>query len=122
LAEIYSTDQQYPAGTVVVFGGNCEITQSLTYADPAVAGVISTDPAYIMNSSAAGQPVALQGRVPCKVVGSIAKGDLITSSQIPGTATRLDPADWRPGSVIGKALEHYNSTDVGTIEVVVGRV
>jgi len=122
LAEIYSADQQYPAGTVVIFGGNSEITQSLAYADPAVAGVISTDPAYIMNSSAAGQPVALQGRVPCKVVGNIAKGDLITSSQIPGTATRLDPADWRPGSVIGKALEHYNSTDVGTIEVVVGRV
>jgi hypothetical protein len=122
LAEIYSADQQYPAGTVVIFGGNSEITQSLTYADPAVAGVISTDPAYIMNSSAAGRPVALQGRVPCKVVGNIAKGDLITSSQIPGTATRLDPADWRPGSVIGKALEHYNSTDVGTIEVVVGRV
>jgi hypothetical protein len=122
LAEIYSADQQYPAGTVVVFGGNCEITQSLTYADPAVAGVISTDPAYIMNSSAAGRPVALQGRVPCKVVGNIAKGDLITSSRLPGTATRLDPADWRPGSVIGKALEHYNSTDVGTIEVVVGRV
>jgi hypothetical protein len=123
LAEIYSADQQYPAGTVVIFGGNREITQSLTYADPAVAGVISTDPAYIMNSSAAGQPVALQGRVPCKVVGNIAKGDLITSSsQTPGTATRLDPADWRPGSVIGKALENYNSNDVGIIEVVVGRV
>jgi hypothetical protein len=122
LAEIYLTDSDYPAGTVVVFGGVNEVTESNQYADSKIAGVVSTNPAFVMNDAAEGQPIALQGRVPCRVVGNIHKGDLITSSQIPGTATRLDPVDWRPGSVIGKALENYNSNDVGVIEVVVGRM
>jgi hypothetical protein len=122
LAEIYSTDQDYPAGTVVVFGGVKEVTESATYADPKLAGVISTNPAHLMNSEAEGQPIALQGRVPCSVVGNIVKGDLITTSDTPGVGTRLDPEDWRPGTVLGKALESYNSEDPVVIEVVVGRV
>ena len=122
LAELYIADQEYLASTVVVFGGDQEITQSTQYADPRVAGVISTAPAYTMNSSAGGLPVALQGRVPCRVVGQIAKGDLITSSYIPGVATRLDPQNWQPGAVIGKALENYNNEQEGIIEVVVGRL
>lgn len=121
LAERYQSDQEYAAGTVVIFGGDREITQSKTYADPRVAGVISTAPAYRMNADADGQYVALQGRVPCRVVGKISKGDLVTSSNQLGVATRLDPADWRPGSVIGKALEAYDNVQEGTIEVVVGR-
>jgi len=122
LAERYIADQAYPAGTVVIFGGEQEITQSTQYADPRIAGVISTAPAYTMNSSAAGLPVALQGRVPCRVVGQIAKGDLIASSYLLGVATRLDPQHWQPGVVIGKALENYDSIQEGVIEVVVGRV
>lgn len=122
LAERYRPDQEYVAGTVVVFAGDQEITQSCTYADPRIAGVISTAPAYRMNTDADGQYVALQGRVPCRIVGKISKGDLITSSDQPGVATGLDPADWRPGCVIGKALEPYDSAAEGTIEVVVGRL
>ena len=122
LAELYISDVEYAPGTVVVFGGQSEITQSTAYAQTSIAGVISTDPAFIMNSDATGLPVALQGRVPCRVAGTIRKGDLVTSSEIAGVATRLDPADWVPGSVIGKALETYDSTEPGIIEVVVGRV
>ena len=122
LAEIYTSDSEYPAGTVVVFGGAQEITVSTEYAQTSVAGVVSTSPAYLMNSAADGQPVALIGRVPCRVVGNIRKGDLITSSATPGVATRLDPADWQPGVVIGKALANYNSNTEGVIEAVVGRV
>jgi hypothetical protein len=122
LAEIYLTDSDYPAGTVVVFGGAKEVTESAEYADTRLAGVISTNPAFVMNDSAEGQPIALQGRVPCSVVGNIQPGDLITTSNIAGVGTRLDPADWRPGTVLGKALTSYNSDNPGTIEVVVGRV
>ena len=122
LAEIYLSDSEYPAGTVVVFGGAQEITVSTEYSQPSVAGVVSTSPAYLMNSAADGQPVALTGRVPCRVVGNIRKGDLLTSSATPGVATRLDPADWQPGVVIGKALANYNSNTEGVIEAVVGRV
>ena len=121
LAEKYIADADYIPGTVVIFGGDQEITQSTQYADPRVAGVISTAPAYTMNSAAAGLPVALQGRVPCRVVGQIQKGDLVTSSDLPGIATRLDSQHWQPGSAIGKALENYSSDLVGIIEVVVGR-
>jgi hypothetical protein len=122
LAEIYLTDSDYPAGTVVVFGGGKEVTESNQYADSRLAGVISTNPAFVMNDGAEGQPIALQGRVPCSVVGNIVKGDLITTSDVPGVATRLGSDDWRPGAVLGKALENYNSSEPGVIEVVVGRV
>jgi len=122
LAEKYQSDQPYESGTVVVFGGDQEITQSQRYADNRVAGVVSTEPAYIMNSGSSGLAVALQGRVPCRVTGILHKGDLVTSSNIPGVATRLRPHDWVPGSVIGKALQNYHSDQVGMIEVVVGRL
>jgi hypothetical protein len=122
LAEINLTDSDSPAGTVGVFGGEAEVTESAKYADAKLAGVISTNPAFVMNDGAEGQPIALQGRVPCSVVGNIAPGDLITTSDVPGVATRLDSDDWRPGAVLGKALENYNSSDPGVIEVVVGRV
>ena len=46
----------------------------------------------------------------------------MTSSHIPGVATKLDPKDWVPGCVIGKALEPYDSEEKGSIEVLVGRL
>ena len=77
------------------------------YADPRAAGVVSTDPAYLMNSGAQGTTVdlALTGQVPCLVVGPISKGDILTTSDVPGHACRLDPDHWRPGVIVGKALE-----------------
>jgi len=65
--------------------------------------------------------VALVGRVPCQVIGKIAKGDCLVTGSVPGVAIRLDPAVYQPGCLIGKALEDYDSEAVGTIEVAVGR-
>jgi hypothetical protein len=123
LAEYYTSDEKYLPGTVVCFGGDQEITQSTQSHDPTIAGVISTNPAYLMNVDLKdGQPVALQGRVPCRVKGVIRKGDRLVASDIPGVAEKLDITRYQPGCIIGKALECHNSADEGTIEVVVGRV
>jgi len=121
LAENYLPDAQYAPGTVLVFGGECEVTVSTTPLDTRVAGVVSTNPAHLMNGALTnGVAVALQGRVPCQVVGTIRKGDMLVTSDIPGVATST--ATPQLGTVIGKALENYDSSTVGTIEVVVGRV
>jgi len=120
LAERYTSDVQYEPGTVLVFGGEKEVTISSVANDRRVAGVVSTNPAYNMNTSIEGVDIALQGRVPCKVVGYIKKGDLMVTSSIPGVATSND--DPKTGTIIGKALEDYNSNDVGIIEVAVGRL
>ena len=122
LAEVYTSDQQYPGGTVVVFGGQAEVTQSHDSHDTRIAGVVSTEPAYLMNSKETGVPVALQGRVPCRVLGPVSKGDCVVSSHIAGVAQALDPLQYQPGCIIGKALQAIDSTDISIIEVVVGRL
>jgi len=124
LAEMYVADQDYPAGTVVEFGGDFEITATTQTHTPRIAGVVSTNPSYLMNSTLAGEyvlPIALTGRVPCKVSGTVRKGDQMVASSTPGIAMALDKQLYEPGCVIGKALENYNSDTVGTIEVAVGR-
>jgi hypothetical protein len=121
LAERYRADAEYPSGTVVVFGGEYEITVSTKEHDPAVAGVISSDPAYLMNAAAEGLPVALQGRVPCQVQGPIRKGELVVSSSVPGVAQRFIKEQFEHGCIIGKSLENINDDTIKTIEVVVGR-
>jgi hypothetical protein len=103
-----------------VFGGEKEVTISTISDDRRVAGVVSTNPAHLMNGGIDGVSVALQGRVPCRVYGLIYKGDLMVTSNIPGVARANNDA--KMGTVIGKALENYQSTEVGTIEVVVGRL
>lgn len=120
LAEKYSSDKIYLPGTVVVFGGEAEITISNQSYDTRVAGVISTNPAFIMNSDMDGLMVAFIGRVPCQVKGPVSKGDVLVTSDIPGTAQRISE-QWKPGCVIGKSLEDIESDTVNTIEVVVGR-
>jgi hypothetical protein len=125
LAENYLADRAYPSGTVVEFGGTTEVTISSQSHSNRVAGVVSTQPAYQMNTGLTGEcvaVVALTGRVPCQVVGTIAKGDRLVSSSTPGIATRLDMSQYQPGCIIGKALEAYDSETVGTIEVAVGRI
>lgn len=124
LAELYVADASYPAGIVVEFGGEEEITITSNSHSTKVAGVVSTDPGHVMNSSQLGMhvlPVALTGRVPCSVVGTIAKGDRLVASNIAGVAQRLDPARYQPGCIIGKSLQNYNSEQTGTIEIAVGR-
>jgi hypothetical protein len=124
LAEVYVADNFYTPGTVVEFGGNNEITATTTTHSVQVAGIISTDPAYLMNSTQAGEhavEVALVGRVPCSVVGTVRKGDRLVSSDRPGVAQALNTNLYQPGCIVGKALEEYNSTNPGVIEVAVGR-
>ena len=125
LAEIYRSDAQYPPGTVLVFGGSQEVTISTVSHDARIAGVVSTNPAHVMNSGMMSEftvEVGLVGRVPCQVIGPISAGDRVVSSNRAGVAERLDMTKYQPGVIIGKALESYASTDVGTIEVVVGRL
>ena len=120
LAEIYESDADYEVGTVVVFGGEKEITISKEGNSTAVAGVISENPAYLMNSSSTGLPVALQGKVKCKVIGPIRKGDMLSTDQNHnGVAKKTNEP--RVGTVIGKALEDYDSSEIGAINIVAGR-
>ena len=120
LAECYTADAVYSPGTVVVFGGNAEITTTVISHDSRVAGVISTDPAYLMNTGN-GLPVALTGRVPCQVQGPVSKGQVLVTSTTPGVAQAIDNRQFVPGCVVGKALEAINTNTIETIEVVVGR-
>jgi hypothetical protein len=125
VAELYASDQKYDVGTVLVFGGEHEVTASATSHDSAIAGTVSQQPAYVMNSGLqASHPVAvaLLGRVPCKVIGPVSKGDLLVASDQPGIACRLDKTKFQPGCVIGKAVETHPDSDMAVIEVVVGRL
>jgi hypothetical protein len=120
LAEKYVADAEYAPGTVVVFGGTHEVTVNATDADRKVAGVVSTNPSYIMNAGLEAEhvaTVALTGRVPCQVTGTVRKGDLMVSAGLGRARAEADP---KVGTVIGKALEDFDGTQ-GVIEVVVGR-
>ena len=119
LAENYLSDSNYESGTVVVFGGEKEITTTQLYADTTVAGVISTNPAYLMNNELDGQPVALRGRVPVKVQGFTRKGDLLVTGNIPGTAVSVGRDVKYGQAVFAKALENKTTKEVGIIEAVI---
>jgi hypothetical protein len=124
LAEMYVADQTYAPGTVIEFGGAEEVQASQLTHNTAVAGIVSTNPSYLMNATLSGNhvvAVALVGRVPCRVVGTINKGDRLVAGDLAGVATVLDNEKYQPGCIIGKALEAYNSVEVGVIEVAVGR-
>jgi hypothetical protein len=122
LAEYYEGDKEYEPGTVLVFGGDKEVTTTTQINDTRSAGVVSTDPAYVMNHEQTGIKVclALAGRVPCKVIGRVKKGDMLTTSATPGYAVKaLNPV---LGAVLGKALEDKDYGEAGVIQVAVGRV
>jgi len=123
LAEKYVADVAYDPGTVLVFGGDNEVTICAEKGDRKVAGIVSTDPAYLMNNALEGDtvvPLALTGRVPCKVIGTVAKGDMLVTSAIPGYAiVNNDP---KLGTVLGKAVGAKDTEGRGVVEVVVGRM
>jgi hypothetical protein len=119
LAEYYEADNPYEAGTVLEFGGDKEVTLAEDNTTR-VAGVVSTNPAYVMNSTCEGEhtvALALQGRVPCKVRGKIFKGDMLVSGGNGFARPVLFPV---LGTVIGKALENFEGE--GVIEVAVSRL
>ena len=129
LAERYEADAEYSAGTVVKIGGDKEITQTTQQMDTDVFGIVSTSPGFEMNAgdgTDATHPfVALAGRVPCKVIGKVTKGDRMISSDTPGHAMSIsEPIPATRGvvyyEVIGRALESKDTDEAGTIEVVVG--
>jgi hypothetical protein len=120
LAERYEADAIYDEGTVLVIGGEKEVTVTATFADTRVVGVVSKNPAYMMNSEAGNDEthpyIALKGRVPCKVMGYVKKGDLIVTSSTPGYGCAASSVFG--GAVIGKALKSQ-SEGFGVIEVLV---
>ena len=125
LAEYYKGEKAYEAGTVVCFGGSAEVHISEEKCSRRVAGVVSTNPAYLMNSTCSGIPVAvaLQGRVPTKVTGTCEKGDVMVSDGLGGaTAWYHVATQMLPGVVIGKSIVDKDTTEMSTIEIAVGRL
>lgn len=120
LAEYYEADALYEPGTVLEFGGEKEVTLAED-STSRVAGVVSTNPAYVMNTQCLGEHIvalALQGRVPVKVRGKISKGDMLVSG---GNGYARPMRNPMIGTVIGKALQDFEGI-TGIIEVSVGRL
>jgi len=123
LAEKYLADQQYDSGTVLQFGGDKEVTITTEANTNKIAGVVTTAPAFLMNDALNQEntvAVALQGRVPCKVIGKINKGNMLVASATAGVACAAE-GEIKMGTVIGKSLENYDSDQVGVIEIAIGR-
>lgn len=125
LAERYAADEEYAPGTVVILGGEKEITSSKLEASIDVFGIVSTAPGFEMNSGAgtdATHPfIALAGRVPCKVIGKVSKGQRLVTSSVAGHARAAfasELGDYR--RIIGRALTSKEIDGVGLVEVVVG--
>lgn len=123
VAELYASDKEYAPGHVMKIGGAEEVTETSEAADTDVLGIVTTDPALLMNSKLAGVTVgiALLGRVPCKVTGQITKGDRIVTSGTPGhgqSAHNVNEHSYQ--HVIGRALQSKTTPGEGVIEVIVG--
>jgi len=108
LAEKYTTDESYLPGTIMQVGGDAETT--VWVGSPYIAGVISTNPAYLMNSELDGQAIALVGRVPVRVIGSVTKGQAIKAdSNGVGSTDGVGP-------IVGIALETNSNLDEKSVE------
>jgi hypothetical protein len=122
LAERFEADQQYEPGTVVALGGDKEITAVTEDLSDDVFGVVSTAPAYLMNSSAgqdATHPaIASVGRVPVKVQGPVNKNDRLVSAGN-GVARAATKDEITPFNVIGRALAQKTTNEVGLVEAIV---
>ena len=114
LAEKYLADADYEVGTVVAVGGAAEVTAS-KWGDLAI-GVVSNDPAYMMNAGLEGGTyIALKGRVPVKVIGAIIKGQRLIAGDN-GCAVAAVP---HANDVFGVALESNSEVGVKLIEAVI---
>ena len=126
LAEMYTSDSDYEPGTVIKIGGEAEVTQTTEAFCPNVFGIVSTSPAYLMNSTVEGiaVAVALEGRVPCKVIGPCKKGDRLVTSETPGVARASTDYEVQEGldwyRMVGRAIADKTTEGVGLVEVVVG--
>ena len=122
LAERFASDQAYPAGTVVALGGVEEITAAADALSEDVFGVISTKAAYLMNGMAGTDethpPVAVNGRVPVRVIGKVKKGDRLVAAGN-GLAKAGTKSEITPWNVIGRSLETKQDDGEGTVEAIV---
>lgn len=123
LSEKFLADARYDVGTVLMIGGNAEVTAA-TKDSRAIVGTVSENPGFIMNDTLEGDNVvaiAYIGRVPCRVEGPINKGDLLVVGNNAGVAISSISTDNLLGKVVGKALESSDGTKE-LIEIVVGRL
>ena len=123
LGENYVADADYEPGTVLIIGGEHEVTESNEAGSYKVVGVVSTNPAYLMNSECEGDhvvSVALRGRVPCKVTGNVNKGDIIVSGPMNGHGMVAPEINNVNGlQIIGRALESKLDAGTGIVEIIV---
>ena len=125
LAENYLADADYLPGTVLVFGGDAEVTAATTYDSTRVAGVVTTQPAHVMNSHLVGPNVAciaLRGRVPVKVKGVVRKGDVLVTAgegHIGYAVAALYPRDVPAAAMIGKAITDKLDAGPGVVEALI---
>jgi len=127
LAERYHADAKYPIGSVVKLGGSKEITATTTENDAQVIGVISENPAYLMNDGAGDPnewlPVAMTGRVRVKIVGPVTKGQRIVSSNEPGVAKAVNDNEITSiMTVIGRALRSDSNPNIKLVECIIGKL
>jgi regulator of RNase E activity RraA len=114
LAEKYLTDKEYDTGTVVMVGGDAEVTESV--AGGRAIGVVSSNPAFMMNKDLEGGTyIALKGRVPVKTQGPVTKGDKLVAHNN-GTAIVASASDI---GVFAVALETNRSAEVKLVEAVI---
>jgi hypothetical protein len=122
LAERFAADAVYPAGTVVALGGIKEITAAVEELTEDVFGVISTKAGFLMNGDAGSNEthpaIAVQGRVPVRVIGTVRKGDRLVSAGA-GLARAANRAEITAFNVIGRSLETKTTADEGTVEAIV---
>jgi len=122
LAERFEADSFYDAGTVVELGGDKEITAVQYELSDDVFGVVSSTAAYLMNSAAGDDsthpPVAVGGRVPVKVIGKVRKGQRLVSAGN-GIARAAKPGEATAFNIIGRALEHKTTDEIGAVEAFV---
>jgi hypothetical protein len=122
VAERFAADEMLEPGTVVELGGSEEITKVTGDLSDNVFGVISTRAAYLMNSNAGNDkthpPVAMTGRVPVKVVGTVNKGDRLVSAGN-GLARAAQPGEATAFNVIGRSLESKQNQEQGLVEAIV---
>ena len=126
LAELYASDEEYQPGTVLKIGGEAEVTQTTDALCMDVFGVVSSDPAYLMNSAMEGMTVAvaLEGRVPVRVIGEVKKGQRLVASETPGVARGVTQFEHAEGDdwfrMVGRALEDKTTLGEGLVVAVVG--
>lgn len=118
VAEMFRSDAQYAPGTIVALGGAEEVTKVNHELSDQVFGVISTQPAYLMNDSVDGSPIAVAGRVPVRVVGMVNKGDRLVSAGN-GIARAAAPSEANSFNVIGRAIDSKTTIEEGTVEAFV---